>query len=179
MSYHGKRPPQTCQLHVQGCTLADGTEVTMDDKLAWRGEVRVRSSDDYNDLYKLHSKNSFLWADAGAFGMFANEDPFPNPRPSVNPIRFSVLEVPSVYAVFEQIPETQRWKLASVSVCLQSAFAMAESRRDEGYGFSVRGIAVQQVREMEMIPGEFSCPDFEAVPGKEIWTEEMGEEGEE
>ena len=173
MSYRGTRPPLTTRLHVLGYRLADGTEVTMKDKLVWNGEIRVRASDDYDDLYKLHRNGSFLWASAGDFG--GNEDEEvedearpPKKRTRVNPNNFLEDEVPSVYAVFAAIPATSAGLLIGICANPVDASAIDDRLFAVGITSSVRKIAIYEVEDAEMIPGRFTFSDWETLPGEEV-----------
>jgi hypothetical protein len=144
----------------------------MADKLVWNGEIRVRASDDDDDLYKLHRNGSFLWASAGDFGGNEDEEVEDEDRPPKkghrgNPINFDE-EVPSVYAVFAAIPATSAGLLIGICANPTDAGAIDDRLFAVGITSSVRKIAIYEVEDAEMVPGRFTFSDWEALPGEEV-----------
>ena len=49
------RPPQQCRAIVYGATYNDGTEVSMNHVLEWKGLLWIRCNPEKDDIYRLHA----------------------------------------------------------------------------------------------------------------------------
>lgn len=77
--------------------------------------------------------------------------------------------------VFAAVPGTNLWQLVGVASVFVDAIAIAKQRLSDGFSVAVRRIAVDEARELAMIPGAFGCSPLDELPGElrfgRHWTE--------